>query len=214
MMEGVNVLANAVKVTLGPKGGIDHNFAQDRAQRWAIGLKEVGRFLELSYPWRCKLTEGWKTCPKRSPHITLQVCGFISEPAILDDDFDGAMLARQRAALAAARLPAFTLAIGGIDSFDSAAFLRVRDPARGLTAIRAALAAGHPEACPGRYTPHVTIGLYRDRFAKRAVRRRLTALATLPPLRLAVRDIVLAGYAARELDGPLETLERVALGQP
>jgi hypothetical protein len=55
MMEGVNVLANAVKVTLGPKGGIDHNFAQDRAQRWAIGLKEVGRFLELSYPWRCKL---------------------------------------------------------------------------------------------------------------------------------------------------------------
>jgi hypothetical protein len=55
MMEGVNVLANAVKVTLGPKGGIDHHFAQDRAQRWAIGLKEVGRFLELSYPWRCKL---------------------------------------------------------------------------------------------------------------------------------------------------------------
>jgi len=40
---------------------------------------------------------------QRSPHITLHVCGFISEPAILDDDFDGAMLARQRAALAAAR---------------------------------------------------------------------------------------------------------------
>ncbi|WP_020505342.1 hypothetical protein [Lamprocystis purpurea] len=49
---------------------------------------------------------------QRSPHITLQVCGFISEPAILDDvddDFDGAMPARQRAALAAARLPTCTL---------------------------------------------------------------------------------------------------------
>jgi len=150
---------------------------------------------------------------QRGPHITLQVCGVISEPAILDDDFDGAMLARQRAALAAARLPTFTLDIGGIDSFDSAAFLKVRDPARGLAAIRAALAAGHPEVCPGRYTPHLTIGLYRDRFAKRAVRRRLAALSALPPLRLAVREIVLAGYAARELDGPLETIERVALGQ-
>ncbi len=67
--------------------------------------------------------DGLFTPHQRSPHITLFVCGFINEPAILDDDFDGAMLARQRAALALARLPAFTLEIGGIDSFDSAAFL-------------------------------------------------------------------------------------------
>ena len=149
----------------------------------------------------------------RSAHITLFVCGFIAEPAVLDDDFDGAMLARQRAALAAARLPAFTLEIGGIDSFDSAAFLKVRDPARGLAEIRGVLAGGQTEVCPGRYTPHLTVGLYRDSFAKRDVRRRLAALPPLPPLHLAVREIVFAGYTARELDGPLVTIERVPLAQ-
>lgn len=157
--------------------------------------------------------DGLFTPHQRSAHITLFICGFINEPAVLDDDFDGAMLARQRAALTAARLSAFMLEIGGIDSFDSAAFLRVRDPGRGLASIRAALSGGPTEVCPGRYAPHLTVGLYRDSFAKREVRRRLAALPPLPPLRLLVREIAFASYAARELDGPLQTIERVPLAQ-
>jgi 2'-5' RNA ligase len=154
---------------------------------------------------------GLFTQHQRGPHITLFVCGFINEPAVLDDDFDGAMLARQRAALAAARLPAFTLEIASIDSFDSAAYLRVRDPARALPAIRAALAGAQAEVCPGRYTPHLTVGLYRAAFPKTEVCRRFAALTAGPPLRLTVREIAFAGYAARELGGPLETIERVPL---
>ena len=154
---------------------------------------------------------GLFTRHQRPPHITLHVCGFINEPAVLDDDFDRAMLARQRVALTAAQRSPFTLEIGGIDSFDSAAFLRVRDPTHALTALRAALARGQPEVCPGRYTPHLTIGMYRDRFSKRIVRQRLAALSPLPPLRLTVSNIVFAGYAARALDGPLEHIERVPL---
>lgn len=155
--------------------------------------------------------DGLFTAHRRSAHITLFVCGFINEPATLDDDFDGAMLARQRAALVSARVPPFELVIGGIDSFDSAAFLKVRDRARGIIAVRAALAGDQPEVCAGRHTPHLTVGLYRDAFAKREVRRRLAALPPLPPLTLKVREIVFAGYAARELDGPLAPLDRVAL---
>jgi 2'-5' RNA ligase len=154
---------------------------------------------------------GLLTEHRRSAHITLFVCGFLNEPALLDDDFDSAMLARQRTALVNSRLPEFELAIGGIDSFDSAVFLKVRDPARGIKAVRAALAGDPPEVCAGRYTPHLTVGLYRDAFTKREVRQRLAALQQLPPLQLAVREIVFAGYAARELDGPLASIERIQL---
>ncbi|MQY51961.1 2'-5' RNA ligase family protein [Rhodocyclus tenuis] len=156
--------------------------------------------------------DGLFTPHRRLAHITLFICGFINEPAQLDDDFDSAMLARQRTQLANARIAPFTLHIGGIDSFDSAAFLHVTDRAGGLRRIRAALTVGQTEVCPGRYTPHLTVGLYRAAFAKREVRQRMAPLATLPPLDLTVRDIVFAGYAAKELDGPLEVIERLPLG--
>lgn len=154
---------------------------------------------------------GLLTGHQRNAHITLFICGFISEQAVLDDDFDRAMLERQRAALIAAQLPAFSLDIGGIDSFDSAVFLKVRDPASALAALREVLASAQPEVCPGRYTPHLTAGLYGGSFAKREVRRQLATLPPLPPLSLPVHEIAFAGYFARELDGPLETIERIPL---
>ena len=51
--------------------GLDRNSAQDRVLRLVIGLGEVGRISEHSYPWRCKLTEGWKRCPRILPRLTL-----------------------------------------------------------------------------------------------------------------------------------------------
>lgn len=152
---------------------------------------------------------------QRSPHITLFVCGFLVAKAVridpFDDDFDDAMRARQREALAAARPAAFTLEIGGINSFDSAVFFEVHGASQALRGVRRALSRGQAEICPGRYTPHLTVGLYRDAFAKSELRRRLAVLAKLPPIRLEVREIVFAGYDARALDGPLEIIERLPL---
>ena len=51
--------------------GLDHKSAQDRVMRLVIGIGEVGRISEHSYPWRCKLTEGWKRCPRILPRLTL-----------------------------------------------------------------------------------------------------------------------------------------------
>jgi hypothetical protein len=34
-------------------------------------MKEGGRTLEISYPWKCKLTEGRERCSKVLPFLTL-----------------------------------------------------------------------------------------------------------------------------------------------
>lgn len=159
---------------------------------------------------------------QRSAHVTVFVCGFLVDKAadyasidgFHNDDFEHAMRERQRAALAGARLPAFSLEIGGVNSFDSALFLDVSGAAGPLRAARAALRRGQPEVCPGRYRPHLTVGLYRDAFAKHELRRRLAKLATLPPLRVAVSELVFASYQACSHSGPLEVIERVALAPP
>jgi hypothetical protein len=39
-------------------GGLGHKSAQDREPCLVMGLKEVGRTLRFSYPWKWKLTEG------------------------------------------------------------------------------------------------------------------------------------------------------------
>lgn len=148
---------------------------------------------------------------RRQPHITLFVCGFIDGAVTLDDDFDSQALPVQQQALQHLALPAFELRIGGPDSFDSAAFLRIDDPAAALPALREALGRGAHEIRFGPYVPHLTLGLYRAAFAKDALRARFAALPALPPLRLRVEQLHFCSYAARELGSPLETLLRVGL---
>jgi 2'-5' RNA ligase len=152
---------------------------------------------------------------QRQPHVTVFVCGFLAEAATWNDDFTPAMLARQRRALEAAAVAPFELEIGGLASFDSAVFLEVRDPDHCLAPIRAALAHGQGEVCPHEvYTPHLTVGLYRDAFDKPAVTRRLAAFAEDPPRRLAVTGLHFAVYPAQHPCGLLETREVFPLSGP
>jgi hypothetical protein len=51
--------------------GLDHNSVQNPAQRCEIGMKGDGRTSEISYPWKCKLTEGRERCSKALPLMTL-----------------------------------------------------------------------------------------------------------------------------------------------
>lgn len=150
---------------------------------------------------------------QRQPHVTVFVCGFLAEAAAWNDDFTPAMLVRQRQALVRAGVGPFELEVGGLASFDSAAFLTVGDPDRCLAPLRAALAAGRDEVCrEGTYVPHLTVGLYRDAFAKDAVARRLACFADDAPVRLPVRRIDLAVYPARDHSGPLAVRESFVLG--
>ena len=51
--------------------GLDHRSGQGRARRLVIVLRESGKTLEISYPWKCKLTEGEGRCSKVLPRLTL-----------------------------------------------------------------------------------------------------------------------------------------------
>ena len=142
----------------------------------------------------------------RQAHITLFVGGFLCEQARLDDDFTLSALRQQQATLLAQPPAPFDLQIGGIDSFDSAAFLKVGDPQQALLPLRALLGRHALEPRFAPYVPHLTLGLYRAAFDKRAVRARLRRLAAMPPLPLRVEALHFCSYAARTIGGPLQTL--------
>jgi 2'-5' RNA ligase len=149
---------------------------------------------------------------QRPPHITLFVCGFWRDQARLEDDFDPLMLAVQLRALSAASVAPFTLTIGNLDSFDSAAFLGISGADEKLESLREALVQGREEIRQAPFTPHLTVGLYRDRFDKREVAQQLAAFPESAPIELQVDRIHFASYAARELGGAFEIVETFALG--
>jgi 2'-5' RNA ligase len=158
--------------------------------------------------------DGFLATSRRQPHVTLFVCGFISDRARFDDDFTPAMLTAQRLALHHAAVAPFRLTVGGLDSFDSAAFLEIGDPEGRLAALRVALAEGRAEIRQSAYTPHLTVGTYCGAFDKAEVAERLDGFAERGPILLDVRSIHFASYAAREIGGPLEFVECHALTPP
>ena len=150
-------------------------------------------------PWLLA-APGW---PRRQAHVTVFVCGFWAPWRSQDDDFTPAQLAAQQTALASARLPPLKLEIGLLDSFDTAAFLRVHDPLQGLAAVRRVLGAQVAEIRQTPYVPHVTLGWYARAVPTTQVARRLAAQPPLEPLQLVVSRLVWARYEARVMGGRL-----------
>lgn len=148
---------------------------------------------------------------RRQAHITLFVCGFPAEQALLDDDFPLERLAAQQQAVRELGIAPFELHVGGLDSFASAPFLTVSDPAGYLDALRTALAAHSPEIRQSDYRAHLTVGLYARSVPRECVQRQLAAFAEGDPLPLTVRELHYSSYAAAELFGPLCTERRLAL---
>lgn len=177
---------------------------------WAIDVR-LPSILERMRHARALLGDWLHPAYQRQAHITLFVCGFPSQDAEHDDDIAMARLAAQHQALRQLAMAPFELQIGGLDSFASAPFLRVADPQQRLAALRAALAAIHPEVRQAAYLPHLTLGLYRRRFDRDAWLARSAALADCPPLSLAVEQLQLLSYRASEPYGRLRTDTRLIL---
>lgn len=149
---------------------------------------------------------------QRALHVTVQAVGFPALFPRFDDDVSPAQLQVQAASLAG--LPPFMLEVGAINSFHSALYLSVTDSEDGLAQARARLAQGAPEVAGGGYVPHVTLGVYRPEaqaLSAQVLWRRLQALPLLPPLRVRVRELVLAEYDSGVLHGALSVRQRVAL---
>jgi 2'-5' RNA ligase len=161
----------------------------------------------------------WLTWGPRQPHLTLQVCGFLSQaaPAQWNDDFTPAMQAAQCAALAQLAPRRFTLRLGAVASFASAAYLTVQDDDGALPALRQALALGHGEFRNAPWVPHVTVGLYRRPWPWADVQAALSSLGSASEgsrgLVLPVRAVSLVSYDATDVGGRLRTLWRHALAR-
>ena len=139
---------------------------------------------------------------RRQPHITLFVCGFLVDEPQYNDDFTPAQLGTQMNALENTNIQPFEIEISGLNSFASAPYLEVHDPAGGIARLRDILSRGAREFRTAPYTPHLTVGLYADAFPSEEVRGKLASFST-EPIMWKVEQITLATYRANEFAGEL-----------
>ena len=142
----------------------------------------------------------------RQPHVTLDLCGFPVASGGRADEFAPEYLARQCAALGAARIPAFEIEVGGLSSFSSAAFLGVADQGGHIGAIRACLAVDGQARLLGNYVPHVTVGLYGGAWPADEVGTKLAGFSAGEAIRCRIDCISLMAYQPTEIGGPLTCL--------
>lgn len=152
----------------------------------------------------------WLLDSRRQPHITLAVAGFLVDQPRYNDDACPQHLAALCRQLREQPPRAIFLTIGGLDSFASAAFLKVDDPLQQLPGLRRQLARGN-DFRDSPYLPHLTIGLYGQRLPAAPVQARLQAFSEIQPLHLPCRSLSLCRYQADELQGPLHCIERFPL---
>ena len=147
----------------------------------------------------------------RQAHVTLELCGFPGADAPAADEYTLLDLQRQVAALQAARLAPFTLALNALTSFDSAPYLGVRDASGSIETLRRCLTLGGGERLWGGHVPHVTVGLYRRRHPARLLAGRLRAARNMRELRWRVESLRLMAYDPRRIGGKLRALAEFEL---
>jgi 2'-5' RNA ligase len=150
---------------------------------------------------------------RRQPHVTLFVCGFLTEIERFEDDYTSGKLKCHLKELQEGGIAAFEIKIGGINSFAAAPFLEVFDIAAGIQRIRDILAITHSEIRTGEYVPHLTLGLYSDHFETSEVAQTVSSFGPAFPITHFVDEISLITYSAFEIAGPLEVKYRIALEQ-
>jgi len=147
---------------------------------------------------------------RRQPHITLFVCGFLTDTRRFDDDYSTCQFREQSQSLRDANVPPFFIEIGGLNSFSSAPFLEVNDREGGINRVRTALSAITEEIGRTSFTPHVTVGLYSGVFSSAVVARKIAAFPG-KPVTCKVERITFAAYQAREFAGALTYRSEVTL---
>jgi 2'-5' RNA ligase len=170
---------------------------------WAV-LVDDRDWLELLETARSHVGQLIHPGYQRAPHITVAACGLLSE-----EHFSRQLQRRQAAALTEEKVPPFLLGAGALDSFASAPYITVEDPAGSLAGLRSILATISKEDSPGNYKPHITLGLYQEAFETQSVASHLQAFR-LPPVRqLLVTELAFCAYETSNVQGPFAVLERV-----
>jgi len=148
---------------------------------------------------------------RRQPHISLFVCGFPAESERYDDDYGHDRCSRHLRDLEKAKPPPFPIEVGGINSFAAAPFLEVFNVAGGIETLRSIFSRTCSEIRQEPYLPHLTLGLYADRFDTRIVAERMALLRNAPPVPCLVDAVRLTTYSAAEIAGPLTVQHTIGL---
>jgi 2'-5' RNA ligase len=142
----------------------------------------------------------------RKPHITLSVCGFLSDKAEHADDFEANLLEVQLANLNQLNLTPFEIEINALASFSSAPFLHVKDASNSIAVLNECLNLGMPHNQQDKYIPHITVGLYADAWLSDEVNIKLDSFARTVAVRCKVNRISLMSYNPAEICGALRTI--------
>ena len=143
---------------------------------------------------------------QRLPHITIIACGLFAET-----HFSPQHLAGQLTALNEAMFPPFSLKAGSLNSFTSAPYITVEESTGTLNQIRRLLSSISEEDKPDQYQPHITLGLYRDAFDTLQVAKCLRGFQYTPIKPMLVTELVFCSYETKNVQGPVNVLERVKL---
>ena len=152
---------------------------------------------------RAHMAEFLFTPYQRQAHVTLYVCGFLAEVERFEDDYTVEEMKWSLRELKEARLSPFQIKIGGINSFAAAPFLEVFDVSGGLDRIRNVLLGTRSEIRDGKYTPHLTLGLYSGHFETKMVVKKMSSFSPNSPITYCVDEISLTTYSASKIAGPL-----------
>lgn len=149
-----------------------------------------------------RLLQGYE----RQPHITLGLCGFLSEAPQHTDDFGAQALRLQLAALRQTNLTPFDIYIGGLASFSSAPYLTVQAAPASMESLRQCVAGAAMNPPAAHYTPHLTVGLYAGVWPLADLQEQFKDFAQSSALQLLITRLALLSYAAQEIGGSLQTL--------
>ncbi|GGA04448.1 2'-5' RNA ligase family protein [Dyella caseinilytica] len=176
---------------------------------WLIPVDEPA-LLDYIDAARQQLADLLHPAQQRQPHLTLFVCGFEQPIRTADDDFLPAQRQTQIKSLQDLRDAACSLPLGAPDSFATAAFIPVHDPAGQLAQWRRILGQSAKEIRQAAYVPHITLGLYKRKVTAAEVRQRLRELDA-PSTSLQISQLQYATYDVQLQFGPLETQHAVML---
>ena len=170
---------------------------------WAIMI-EVPEHLNLITRAQNHLQDFFLPNYSRQAHITLNACGLMSEKF-----FSKAVLAKQIHAIKSMKLSPFEISLSHIDSFTTAAYIKISDSGNSLNKLNRILGDIATDSKPISYEPHITLGLYRNKFDTKMVSGIINQFETFKLPAITIKEIQFCRYETAHIQGPIEVMERV-----
>ncbi len=172
---------------------------------WAILIEDKNSLGQVSNAQK-QLQHFFLPGYSRQAHITLNAGGLMSEAY-----FSKTKLAQQISLIQSIGLSPFEISLGHIDSFTTAAYISVIDSSNTLLKINEALSFIASDAKPDMFQPHVTLGLYRDRFESTEIAKEVMKLEDIKTSAFEISEIQFCRYETKNIQGPIEVIQRFKL---